>query len=120
MAATRPEQPVSLRARKKLRTRQTIVEVGVLRGITEVWGSWYQQHVTDAIFDPGDALQLKADHLRSALPSALELIAALPSAPDWRLEIARRRSRLASGFVVSTPCEPMYTGIGPKLVPILS
>ncbi len=54
----------------------------VLSGLTEVWDVWNEQDVTDAVFDPRDALQLKADYLRSALPSALELIAALPSRPQ--------------------------------------
>jgi AcrR family transcriptional regulator len=53
----------------------------VLRGMAEVWSVWYEQHVTDAIFNLREALQLKADYLGEALAIGLELIAVLPPTP---------------------------------------
>lgn len=52
-----------------------------LRGMIDVWDTWYRHHAQDADFDPADALALKADYLGRALEAGLDAIKALPSAP---------------------------------------
>jgi AcrR family transcriptional regulator len=67
------ESPDGLRAR--------VMATIAVRGMVDVWNAWYQQHSSDADFDPADALALKADYLRRALEAGLNVITSLPSPP---------------------------------------
>jgi AcrR family transcriptional regulator len=53
-----------------------------LRGMSEVWESWYARHVSDVEFDIGESVVLKAEYLRPALAAGLAALASLPSTPD--------------------------------------
>lgn len=50
----------------------------VLRGMSEVWETWYEKHVADAEFEPAAVLALKAEYLEPALAAGLRAIASLP------------------------------------------
>jgi AcrR family transcriptional regulator len=53
-----------------------------LRGMSEVWESWYALHVADAEFDIGESVVLKAEYLRPALAAGLAAITSLPPTPE--------------------------------------
>jgi AcrR family transcriptional regulator len=53
----------------------------VLWGMSEVWESWYERHVTDPDFDPAEVLALKAEYLAPALAAGLAALADVPAPP---------------------------------------
>jgi AcrR family transcriptional regulator len=58
--------------------RPRVMATIALRGMSEVWESWYQQHASDADLDIRQAFELKALYLRPALAAGLEAVASLP------------------------------------------
>jgi AcrR family transcriptional regulator len=66
------EPPDSIRAR--------VMAVIALRGMFEVWESWYRRHALDPGFDPRVMLGLQAAYLKPALAAGLQAVATLPPA----------------------------------------
>ena len=61
--------------------RARVMAAIALRGMVEVWSSWYQQHAADPDFDLSDALVLKVEYLEPALAIGLQALALLPTTP---------------------------------------
>jgi AcrR family transcriptional regulator len=61
--------------------RPRVMATIAVRGMTDVWNAWYQQHSSDAGFDPALALALKADYLARALEAGLSAVKSLPIPP---------------------------------------
>ena len=61
--------------------RARVMAAIALRGMMDVWNSWYAQHSGDADFDPAQVLALKADYLERALNAGLVAVESLPSPP---------------------------------------
>jgi AcrR family transcriptional regulator len=50
-----------------------------LRGMSDIWSAWYDQHWSDRDFDPAHAIARKADYLERALEAGLGSLISLPS-----------------------------------------
>jgi AcrR family transcriptional regulator len=61
--------------------RARVMAAIALRGMLDVWRSWYERHSGDADFDPAQVFALKADYLERALNAGLTAVETLPSAP---------------------------------------
>jgi AcrR family transcriptional regulator len=61
--------------------RARVLATMALRGMLDVWESWYKQHAGDVDFDPGQVLAIKAEYLERVLTAGLAAVATLPSPP---------------------------------------
>lgn len=68
------ESPDGIRAR--------VLATIALRGILDVWNTWYKRHADDADFDLAELLGLKAEYVENALQAGLATIAVLPGPLD--------------------------------------
>jgi len=61
-----------------------VMAVIALRGMAEVWTSWYEQHGSDPDFNSSETFALKVAYLAPALATGLQAIALLPRSPTHR------------------------------------